>query len=67
MFDRYYKYFINGLTRAQRTGSIALNHVLSLSTPIPWKEDTMQSTGNKVQTIDIISKYLIKRVGKHKF
>ena len=60
VFDRYYKYSIKGLTRAQRTGSIASTYVLSLSTPIPSKEDTMLSTGNKVQIIDIVSKYLIK-------
>ena len=36
-------------TRAQRTGSIASNHAPLLSTPIPSKEDTMLSTGNKVQ------------------
>ena len=60
--DRYYKYSIKGLTRAQRTGSIVSNHVLSLSTPILSKEDTMLSIGNKVQIIDIISKYLIKKL-----
>ena len=62
VFDRYCKYSIKGLTRAQRTGSIASNHVLSLSTLISSKEDTMLSTGNKVQIIDI-SKYLIKKLG----
>ena len=66
VFDRYYKYSIKGLTKGKRTGSIASNHVLSLSTPIPLKEDTMLSTRNKVQIISIISKYLIKKVGKLK-
>ena len=36
--------------------------MLSFSTPIPSKEDTMLSNGNKVQIIDIISKYLIKKL-----
>ena len=66
VFDRYYKYSIKGLTRAQRTGSIVSNYVLSLSTLILSKEDTVLSTGNKVQITDIISKYLIKKVGKRK-
>ena len=62
VFDRYYKCSTKGLTRAQRTASIASNHVLSLSTSIPSREDTMLSTGNKVQISDIISKYLIKKL-----
>ena len=62
VFDRYYKCSVNGLTRAQRTRTIAGNHVLSLSTPIPLKEDTMLSTGNKVQIMSIISRYLIKKL-----
>ena len=49
-----YKYSIKGLKRAQRTGSIASNHVQSLSTPIPQMANNMLSTGNKVQIIDII-------------
>ena len=61
MFCRY-QYSIKGLKRAQRTISIASNGVLSLSTPIPSKEDTILSTGNKVQIIDIISKYLIEKL-----
>ena len=70
VFDRYYKNSIKGLTRAQRTGSIASNHVLSLSTPIPSKEDTMLSTVNKVQIYHLYHLYHFKVlntiVGKHK-
>ena len=66
VFDRYYKFSIKGLTRAQRTGMIASNHVLSLNTPIPSKEDTVLSTSNKVQVIDIIVKYIIGKFGRHK-
>ena len=62
VFDRYYKCSTKGLTRAQRIRTVASNHVLSLSTPIPLKEDTMLSTGKKVQIIDIISRYLIKKL-----
>ena len=62
VFNRYYKYSVKGLTRAQRTESIARSYVLSLSTPIPSKEETMLSVGNKVQIIDTISKYLIKKL-----
>ena len=57
--NRHYKCFIKSLRRTQRTGSIASNHVLLFRTPVPSKEDTILSTGNKVQFIDIISKYLI--------
>ena len=62
VFHRYYKYSIKGLTRAQRTGSIANNHVLSLDTPLPTRENTMTSTRNKVQVIDIISQYIIEKL-----
>ena len=64
VFDRYYKYSIKGLKRDPRTGSIASNHVLSLSTPILKIEDTMVSTENKVQIIDIISNHLIEKLEK---
>ena len=73
VFDRYYGHPIKGLTRAQRTGSNSLNHVLSLSTSIPSKEDTMLSNGNKVQIYHLCHLYhlyhlkvLNRKVGKHK-
>ena len=57
VFNRYFKYLIKGTTREQRTGNLANNHVLTLDVPLPWREIVMTSSQNKIQVIDIISKY----------
>ena len=65
VFDRYYKDSIKGLTRAQRTESIASNHFLSLSTSFPSTEDTMLSTGNKVQIYHLYHLYHLYTISKY--
>ena len=62
VFDRYYKYSINGQTRKQRTGNISNHHIFSMNTPLPGKEVTLISSANKVQLIDLISRYIIEKL-----
>ena len=62
VFDRYYKYSIKGQTRKQRTGNISNHHNFSMNTPLPGKEVTLISSANKVQLIDLISRYIIEKL-----
>ncbi|XP_066927982.1 uncharacterized protein [Clytia hemisphaerica] len=67
IFDRYFKYSIKGATRDQRTGNISHNHILSLDSPLPTREIVMKSSKNKIQVIDIVSKYIIEMLTIHRF
>lgn len=67
VFDRYFKYPIKGATREQRTGNISNNHILNLDAPLPTREIIMTSSQNKIQVIDIVSKYIIELLSINHF
>ena len=64
VFDRY---SIKDVTRKKRTGNLANNHVLALDAPLPSREIVMTSSQNKVQEIDIISKYTVDMLAANQF
>ena len=62
VFARYFKYSIKVTTREERTENLANNHVLTLDAPLSSGEIAMASSENKIQAIDIISKYIVDRL-----
>ena len=64
VFDRY---SIKDVTRKKRTGNLANNHVLALDAPLSSREIVMTSSQNKVQEIDIISKYTVDMLAANQF
>ena len=67
VFDRYFKYSIEGTTRKKRAGNLANNDVLTLDAPLPSREIVMNSSQNKIQGIDIISKYIVDMLTANHF
>ena len=67
VFNRYFKYSIKGVRRKKRTGNLANNHILTLDTPLPSREIVMTSSQNKIQVVDIISKYIVDMLAANHF
>ena len=66
VFDRYSKPSIKDQTRLSRAGGLqnVKQHVLSLSTPLPPQKTVLDVTENKVQLIEILSRFLIDNHSK---
>ena len=64
VFDHYYDYSIKSTTRKERAANLAHRHQFSIATPLPAQDVTLTSTENKVQLINIICEYLVKKVAE---
>ena len=65
VFDCYYEYSIKSTTRKESAGNVTHRHQFSLATPLPAPDVvTLTSTENKVQHINIICEYLVKKVAE---
>ena len=60
IFDRYYEYSPKSSTRQERVASVNQRHTSSLSSPLPSQNTGLKSTHNKIQLINIITKYLLE-------
>ena len=60
MLHHFNRYSPKSSTRQGRVASVNQRHTLSLSSSLPSQNTVLKSTHNKIQLIDIITKYLLE-------